>query len=812
VLATDTPALADDVLTVMSLDTTGTVGRVVLGADGQVNFDPTGRFDFLVFGQTYVDRFTYVVSNDRGETSSGEVWVLVAGVNDAPVALNRNDVITAEDHAVTVDLGGSVSDIDTAAGELVVSMVDGPSHGSVVQNADGTFEYTPVQDYFGPDSFTYRVRDGSESSNVGTVSITVTEENDAPEFTTAAVVRALTRGAREAAQDRAFRVGATGGVTLELLGTDKTKAEVGLFRVDDASGRIGTLRPGDAGYVEAALSADRALVGFNQRAVVGATQGLNLVGGELYGAYLIVGPKRIATGGGAPQGPAPYGANVYFSVEGANPQGYDHLRTRIVGDTLELLWENGIDTLDRDYNDLVVRVTGLDLTPRASYVYDADATDVDGDTLTYHPITVPEGAAVDVTTGRITFNPPGGSYAFEVAVRDGRGGEARQAFTLTVEAPGPSGVSAVTSVSAVAGTPSGVRVRFERAIDPGTVGSGDVVLSNAQGQALAGEIAFDADGAGLTFVKSGTALEAGTYTLRLKGGVLGIPPLDGNGDGTAGDDYVGTVTIAPNQALGRVSIGDVNAAPGTTITGLPIQLVSAGQVNAVRFSLIYDPALLTIEAATLAAGLPAGVILSTNLSTPGYARFTLSAPKALAGGALNLIDLKASVPSTAPRGTVQVLDIAEVYVNGSLLGAEDDGSQRTGDALVVVPLAAVEAPSISSTRGASTLSKLLGRLKEALGSGAAQVLAAVASPTAMETSEEAPKLPVLSTPMQDAVRTLSAAPIAIDLIHVNVGTVPKGQSPTSGVVAEAPATDWKSAFVVQPSVNPNATLKVTLVP
>ncbi|MBK8386163.1 MAG: cadherin-like domain-containing protein [Candidatus Accumulibacter sp.] len=31
----------------------------------------------------------------------------------------------------------------------------GPSHGSVVVNADGSFTYTPDADYHGPDSFTY---------------------------------------------------------------------------------------------------------------------------------------------------------------------------------------------------------------------------------------------------------------------------------------------------------------------------------------------------------------------------------------------------------------------------------------------------------------------------------------------------------------------------------------------------------------------------------------------------------------------------------------------------------------------------------
>jgi hypothetical protein len=47
-------------------------------------------------------------------------------------------------------------------------------------NADGTFAYTPDLDYFGTDSFTYRLSDGALDSNLATVSLTVTPVNDAP--------------------------------------------------------------------------------------------------------------------------------------------------------------------------------------------------------------------------------------------------------------------------------------------------------------------------------------------------------------------------------------------------------------------------------------------------------------------------------------------------------------------------------------------------------------------------------------------------------------------------------------------------------
>jgi VCBS repeat-containing protein len=64
--------------------------------------------------------------------------------------------------------------------QLGSHVVDQPAHGAVTVNADGTFSYTPAADYFGTDTFTYRLSDGPLESNLATVSLTITPVNDAP--------------------------------------------------------------------------------------------------------------------------------------------------------------------------------------------------------------------------------------------------------------------------------------------------------------------------------------------------------------------------------------------------------------------------------------------------------------------------------------------------------------------------------------------------------------------------------------------------------------------------------------------------------
>jgi hypothetical protein len=77
--------------------------------------------------------------------------------------------------AKTVTL--SASDVDGQP--LTYSIVTGPEHGALSGTAPN-LTYTPAANYSGPDSFRFKVRDGSADSNVATVSITVAAVNDAP--------------------------------------------------------------------------------------------------------------------------------------------------------------------------------------------------------------------------------------------------------------------------------------------------------------------------------------------------------------------------------------------------------------------------------------------------------------------------------------------------------------------------------------------------------------------------------------------------------------------------------------------------------
>ncbi|MGF1520170.1 MAG: DUF4114 domain-containing protein [Nodosilinea sp.] len=128
--------------------------------------------------------------------------------------------------------------------------------------------------------------------------------------------------------------------------------EMGFFIVDDATGRIGDLMPGDAGYAAAALGGNRSQVLFAQSQGPGQMGRYDLPSGQYLGWYLIQDATKEQWQSQNPFNQIGQGPVAFFSYPGANPDGLSHVHYR---NGNEMVWEDMTGGGDRDYDDLIFR-------------------------------------------------------------------------------------------------------------------------------------------------------------------------------------------------------------------------------------------------------------------------------------------------------------------------------------------------------------------------------------------------------------------------------------------------------------------------
>lgn len=149
-------------------------GTLALNANGSFTYTPAADFNGT-------DSFTYKVNDGQSDSNEATVTIGVNATNRPPAAVN-DSYTTDEDTVLAVDAANGVLSNDTDAdhNSLTAEKLSDPANGTLVFNTDGSFTYTPNANWNGTDTFTYQASDGTASSNVATVTITIRSVNDAP--------------------------------------------------------------------------------------------------------------------------------------------------------------------------------------------------------------------------------------------------------------------------------------------------------------------------------------------------------------------------------------------------------------------------------------------------------------------------------------------------------------------------------------------------------------------------------------------------------------------------------------------------------
>jgi large repetitive protein len=187
----------NNTLTASALAVTSGGGSLVDNGDGTWTYTPAANYNGAVaFSYTITDNGTTNGAADP-KSVAGTANLTITTVNDAPTTSAVTLAASAEDTARVItqaQLLGNAADVEghmlTASALAITS-----GGGSLVDNGDGTWTYTPAANYNGAVAFSYTITDNGTTNGAadpksvaGTANLTITTVNDAP--TTSAVTLA----------------------------------------------------------------------------------------------------------------------------------------------------------------------------------------------------------------------------------------------------------------------------------------------------------------------------------------------------------------------------------------------------------------------------------------------------------------------------------------------------------------------------------------------------------------------------------------------------------------------------------------------
>lgn len=507
-------------------------GSVTIAADGSFTYTPNANYNGP-------DSFSYTITDGNGETSSGTVNINVTPVNDVPLA-NPDSAATNEDEPVTTGNVLTNDDLGDEPTTITASDATSANGGTVVNNGDGTFTYTPAPDFNGTDTFTYAITDDDGETSTATVTIAVAPANDSP----VAQNDVVSTNEDTAVTGSVLVNNGNGGdgdpdgdtLTVTTVGTFPTAngsvtiAANGAFTYTPAANFCGvdtftyTITDGNGGSDSATVTVNVICVNdlpvaANDSAVTDEDTPVTIIvlgnDGDVDGDTLTVVSAGPAGNGSVtvnPDGTVTYTPNVNFcGVDTFNytvSDGNGGTAPATVAITVNCVNDAPI-AIDNAYTtDQDTPVSGNVISDNTGVGVDSDP---DGDALTAAttPVVGPNNGVVVINPdGSFTYTPNAGftgTDSFIYQISDGNGGTAVATVTITVTPTGP------TDCAACDGKVTTLTLRYD---GPGTV--------NIKIVQQKGEIAFDGTvSSGGTFAAIGQA-KWGTLSPKVKVYINGV--------------------------------------------------------------------------------------------------------------------------------------------------------------------------------------------------------------------------------------------------------------------------------------------------
>jgi VCBS repeat-containing protein len=601
------------------------------------------------------DSFTFKVNDGTTDSNTATVSITVTPVNDAPVA-NNQAVTTPEDTGLTINL--SANDVDGDA--LTYTLVSNPTHGVAILIGSDV-SYIPDSNYTGPDSFTFRVNDGTVDSNTATVSITVTPVNDAP----VALAQNISTP-----EDTAYNGTVTGtdleGGTLTFIAVtsptngvlvlnpngsftytpdaDFTGTDSFTFKAND-----GTSDSSPATVSITVTPVNDAPVAYNQSLTTNEDTALNvtLTGMDVEGSaltYTIVTPPMHGTlSGTAPNLVYTPNANYYGT------------------DTFAFKANDG--TTDSNLASIFITINSVNDAPTAipqNVTVQEDTpvnitltgTDPDGDALDYIIVTQPTNGTLTGTGPNVVYTPNSnftGPDSFSFKVNDGTADSPVVTITLNVTPENDLPVANSQSVTTTEDTVKNITLTGS---DPENSTLTYTVLTGPTNGTLSGT------GANVVYTPNANYTGTDSFTFKVN-------------DGTS-DSIPATVsiTVTPVNDAPIANNQTVNASEGS-----PVSVTLSGSDidgDALTYSVVTPPTNGTLS------GTGANLTYTPNTNFNGPDSFTFKVNDGTTDSNIATVSINVSAENDAPVANNQSVTTPEDTVaNISLVASDVDGDALT---------------------------------------------------------------------------------------------------------------------------------------
>ncbi|MFZ9301559.1 MAG: tandem-95 repeat protein, partial [Chitinophagaceae bacterium] len=147
------------------------LGGIELNKDGSFRYTPIKD----IYG---VDTVFFTIKNTSNQIVSSFRKLLILPVNDQPIIKNI-DLETDEDSLINIKIDKKfINDVDDTLHSVFI--INKPRKGEAKIINANELTYSPNENFYGIDSLQIKAKDQNDSSNVGTIKITVNPVNDKP--------------------------------------------------------------------------------------------------------------------------------------------------------------------------------------------------------------------------------------------------------------------------------------------------------------------------------------------------------------------------------------------------------------------------------------------------------------------------------------------------------------------------------------------------------------------------------------------------------------------------------------------------------